>query len=242
MDEIKKIFEKYVSEEVLTEDVKNELSTVVEALVMEKAEEKFNIAREALIEEYDVKLQEAIEIATEEQHQNIDGYLTHCVNEFVEENRIKIENSIVVEKATKIIEGVQKVFEANGINLAESDENIVKTLNSKYDRVSESYNDSLHKLMKVEQEKLELEKAVRFLQETKDLTDIEQDRVMNLMSGLVVEDVEDFSTKLASVIRNVRFTKSNQSFVSEEIDEEDGSGDDVESKSVYRHLNKIRRN
>lgn len=240
MDGIKQVFEKYVSEEVLTEDVKNELSTVVEALVMEKAEEKFNIAREALIEEYDVKLQEAIEIATEEQHQNIDSYLTHCVNEFVEENRIKIENSLVVEKATKIIEGIQKVFESNGINLAESDENIVKTLNSKYDRVSESYNDSLHKAMKLEQENLELEKAVKFLQETKDLTDLEQDRVMNLMSGLVVEDVEDFSTKLKSVIKNLRFSKNKESFINEDIEDVDDYRE--QDSSVLKHLKKIRRN
>lgn len=242
MGDIKTIFEKYVSEEVLTEDVKEELSIVVEALVMEKAEEKFNIARENLIAEYDERLKLAVEEQVAEEQKNLDSYMTYVAEEFINENKVKIENAIVVEKATKIIDGIQKVFEANGISLADSDENIVEETNKRYENMAERYNEISEKVMEMKSDMCEMEKALTFAQETKGLTAMEQERVLNLMSGLVVESVDDFQNKLKSVIKNLRFatTEDNQSDVDDVVIEDNET--DTHSEDVTKYLKKIKRN
>lgn len=246
MEDVKKVFEKYVSEEVLTEEVKAELSTIIEALVMEKAEEKFEIAREALIQEYDSKLNEAIEVATEEQKRNLNDYVNYSVEKFVEENKVKIQNSMVVEKATKLIDGIQKVFEENGINLATCEENIVESLNQKNDEVTLEYNQTAAQLIETRKDLVEAQKAIHFMNKTQNLTAVEQERLMNLMSGIVTESVDDFNTKLDYMIKNVRVNnneaiKEDKNNVTDSV-VEDRNSDTNGSASVNKYLDTIKRN
>ena len=228
MDNVKEMLTNHISEDVLTEEVTNELSTVIEALVMEKAEEKFEVARENLIKEYDQKLEMAIEEQMKEEQEKINDYMSYAAEEFVSENKVKIENAIVVEKATRIIDGIQGVFEQNGISLADCEQDIVKESINKYENTAEQLNTVTEELIETRKKCEDIQKALVFEQKTKYLTAIESERVLNLMDGLVTESVQDFSKKIEGVIKMVK-TTSNKS-VTENIE-------DVVDEVIYQDVN-----
>ena len=230
MENLNKVFEKYVSEEVLTEDAKKEISVVFEAMVMEAAEKKFEIAKKAMMEEYDAKFEEIVSEQNEATKNQLNDYLKHVVEEFVAENKVAIQNSIVVEKATKIIDGIQKVFESHGIKLPEGNLQVIEEMSEKNDQLMSEYNSSVNKNIKLEKALEETQKAIAFMKATECLSEVSKERLMNLMSGLVVESVNDFKSKLNIMIDTVVEAKKPKKAkkVKEDEDEELKDKDEVD--------------
>jgi hypothetical protein len=227
MENLNKVFEKYVSEEVLTEDAKKEISVVFEAMVMEAAEKKFEIARKAMLEEYDAKFEEIVSEQNEATKNQLNDYLKHVVEEFVAENKVAIQNSIVVEKATKIIDGIQKVFESHGIKLPEGNLQVIEEMNEKNDQLMSEYNSSVNKNIELQKALEETQKAIAFMKATEGLSEVSKERLMNLMSGLVVESVNDFKSKLNIMIDTVAEAKKKAKKVKKVKEDEDEDKDDV---------------
>lgn len=222
MENLDKIFEKFVKEEVITEEVKSEIGVVLEAVISEQVEIRVSEAKELLLKEYDEKFEVAVAEENETTKNLLNDYLKKVVVEFKEENKVQIQNTIVVEKAKAIIDGVQKVFEENGIKLPENDTEIVEELNTKNVELLNEYNESVSKSIELEKALEETEKAIVFMKSTVDMSDVSKEKLINLMKGLVVESVEDFGTKLEII-------KSN--FVAEKKKvTKEGDEDDVEDK------------
>jgi hypothetical protein len=226
MENLNKVFEKYVSEEVLTEDAKKEISVVFEAMVMEAAEKKFEIARKAMLKEYDAKFEEIVSEQNEATKNQLNDYLKHVVEEFVAENKVAIQNSIVVEKATKIIDGIQKVFESHGIKLPEGNLQVIEEMNEKNDQLMSEYNSSVNKNIELQKALEETQKAIAFMKATEGLSEVSKERLMNLMSGLVVESVNDFKSKLNIMIDTVAEAKKKAKKVKKVKEDEDEDKDD----------------
>lgn len=229
MENLNKVFEKYVSEEVLTEDAKKEISVVFEAMVMEAAEKKFEIAKKAMLEEYDAKFEEIVSEQNESTKNQLNDYLKHVVEEFVAENKVAIQNSIVVEKATKIIDGIQKVFESHGIKLPEGNLQVIEEMSEKNDQLMSEYNSSVNKNIELEKALEETQKAIAFMKATEGLSEVSKERLMNLMSGLVVESVNDFKSKLNIMIDTVVEAKKPKK-VKEDEEEDELKNDEVPDK------------
>jgi hypothetical protein len=227
MENLNKVFEKYVSEEVLTEDAKKEISVVFEAMVMEAAEKKFEIAKKAMLKEYDAKFEEIVSEQNEATKNQLNDYLKHVVEEFVAENKVAIQNSIVVEKATKIIDGIQKVFESHGIKLPEGNLQVIEEMNEKNDQLMSEYNSSVNKNIELQKALEETQKAIAFMKATEGLSEVSKERLMNLMSGLVVESVNDFKSKLNIMIDTVAEAKKKAKKVKKVKEDEDEDKDDV---------------
>lgn len=221
MEKLDEVFAKYVSTDVVTEEAKKEISVVFEAMVNEKAESVIEERMKVLIEEAETKFNEAVEKNKEEMVENVDAYMDACVKEFMENNKVAIKNSITVEKAKNIINGLQKVFEENGIELPETNSDIVSEMNNKIETLNEKVNTLVEERYNLIKENEEMQKAICFIQETKDMSLIAKEKLMNLMKGLVVESVADFKSKLDIIKSNLVSEKCGSKVKKEEDDVED---------------------
>jgi hypothetical protein len=251
MENLNKVFEKYVSEEVITEEAKKEIEVVFEAMVNQVAEEKFEIARTALLEEYDEKFDTVVAEHKEVVTNQLNDYMEHVVNEFIESNKLAIKDACIVEKAKSIIDGVQKVFEDHGIRLPEGNTDIVSEMNERNVEITSKYNETVNKNIELVKEANELKKAVIFMKATNDLSEVSKEKLINLMSGLVTESVEDFAEKLeivkSTLVSEAKKVKENDDEdVDDEVDndEEDSNekkdrGVEESRKVVKEHLSKL---
>ena len=240
MKEFDEVFAKYVAEDVVTEEAKKEISTVFEALVNQKVSETIAEKEKVLAEELDTKYEKVFQEEKEQLIDSIDSYMEDTVKEFVSENKVKIQNTMVVEKAKNIIQGIQKVFEENGISLPENDTDIVKEMNESNTQLNNKVNRLMIENNELRKEMLEAEKAIAFMQDTKDLSEISKEKCMNMMEGMVVESIEDFKAKLEIVKSNLitekksRKVKENDDYVddiddmSDKEDEREGDDPDLE--------------
>ena len=222
MENLNKLFEKFVSEEVITDSAKSELSVVFEAAVNEKVNLLLEEKTKAIRNEYDSRFEVVVEEHNKTTQKQLNDYLKHCAQEFVSENKVAIQNTIVVEKAKMILDGIQAVFEQHGIKLPEGNTEIVTEMNSKVNKLQGDYNKVVNKNIKLETALEEAEKAVIFMKNTSDLSVIAKEKLMNLMNGLVVESVDEFAKKLSILKENVvTEKKKGKKKVAKEEDGED---------------------
>jgi hypothetical protein len=106
----------------LSEDFKVQASTLFEAAVASRIAEE----RTTLEEEFQAKeteLQESFEAAKaeliEEVSAKVDDYLSYVVKEWLEENRVAVEQSLRTELTEDLIGNIKRVFEESHINLPE---------------------------------------------------------------------------------------------------------------------------
>ena len=253
MKEFDEVFAKYVAEDVVTEEAKKEISTVFEALVNQKVSETIAEKEKVLAEELDTKYEKVFQEEKEQLIDSIDSYMEDAVKEFVSENKVKIQNTMVVEKAKSIIQGIQKVFEENGISLPETDTDIVKEMNETNIRLNEKVDSLLNENHELRKELLEAEKAIAFIQETKDLSIISREKCMNMMEGMVTESVEDFKTKLDIIKSNLITEKKSKKVneddeyvddiddMSDKKDEKDGDDPDLENEGCDSKKSKVKK-
>jgi hypothetical protein len=231
MENLNKVFEKYVKEEVITEDTKKELSVVFESMVNEAVQAKLEEEKKAIMEQYDAKFEMVVEEQNKTTKDQLNGYLKHCVEEFVSENKVAIKNSIVVEKAKQIIDGVQAVFEKHGIKLPEGNDSLVAEMNSKNETLVVENTRVVNENISLKSDLEEAKKAIIFIKSTVDMSEVSKEKLMNLMNGLVVESADEFKEKL-SILKNTLSLEGKKKVTKEEDEDEKKSDDedDVEDK------------
>lgn len=265
MDELE-IFEKYLKDEVLTPEAREEIATLFQA----KVNEKVAIEAEALKKEMDeVLLQKEEELdelkkqaedlingeankihdeqetfkkeledeylkEAEKQYEDLvvktSNYIDESAKELVKQNKVKIYNAIMVEKCKSLISGIKKVFEENDIELPEPEADTVQDLYEKIDELEDKIDSLIQDKTELQQENEELEKALVFIKNTDDLSEMDKQKCLNMMDGIQTESIQDFKSKLNLIKKNL-ITEKRSYFRKEEVDDvEDKVEDDKSEK------------
>jgi len=229
--DIDKIFEN-IESELLTEDVKKKISTLIEAKITEKSEAKTK-ELEGLFEEYKEKelnkLEEkAVAYVDEYLVDKIDEYMEYVSDEYMKENKLEVESGLKSEMYDKIISGVKGVLSENQIK-----EEDVQESEEVFDE-NKKLKEDIDKQMK---ENIALKKNVKagkalsiFNEVVSDLSLTEKEKMKELASSYDVDDVEDFKEKL-------NILKESISSFSEDDDSKDDSDDDEEKKELNESFN-----
>lgn len=265
MDELE-IFEKYLKDEVLTPEAREEIATLFQA----KVNEKVAIEAEALKKEMDeVLLQKEEELdelkkqaedlingeankihdeqetfkkeledeylkEAEKQYEDLvvktSNYIDESAKEIVKQNKVKIYNAVMVEKCKSLISGIKKVFEENDIELPEPEADTVQDLYEKIDELEDKVDSLIQDKTELQQENEELEKALVFIKNTDDLSEMDKQKCLNMMDGIQTESIQDFKSKLNLIKKNL-ITEKRSYFRKEEVDDvEDKVEDDKSEK------------
>ena len=183
------------SEATLSEGFKEKAEVIFEAALNAKVGERI----EELEESYQQELTEETDRIQTELVEKVDGYLNYVVENWVEDNKLAIENGLRAEIAESFMGALKGVFQEHYVEVPESKTNIVDELAKKVDTLEEELNDSVKKSMTLREkvQGLTRERIVR--EAAEDLTVSQAEKLSGLTEGIDFESEESFEKKVATL-------------------------------------------
>lgn len=200
---INEIF-KNVNSELLTEEVKGNIQTLIETKIKEKEIELEDLAEEFVEKQIAEKtdLLESAAVSYVEDHliNKIDDYFTYLSEKWFEKHSIEIDDGIKSEMYDKLVESIQTSLVKNSIPVKKPEiKNFVNESKELKEKVNELINEN-----KSLRTQIKGSKVVSIFEKVSDgLSEIEKVKFKRLAEDLDVVDVKQFETKLNYIKENV---------------------------------------
>ncbi len=215
----------------LTEEFKEKAEVVFEAAVNTRV--NLEVAR--LEEEYEAKaaeLEESFEQALEEQTATImeevtaklDQYLDYCVEQWMEDNKLAIENSLRSDIAEDFIEALRNVFAEHYITVPDEKIDLVAEMKAELDETKAKLNETLDEKIALQAVVEEATKEAALEEVSEGLAETQIEKLRTLAEGIEYTDEETYRKKL-EIVKEQYFTKkaapASTGLITEEIDGDD---------------------
>jgi hypothetical protein len=233
--ELEKLFEG-ISKDVLSEDVKKNLITLIET----KVSEKVNTKIVELDEEFETfkkkeadKLEEtSVEYVDKYLIEKIDSFLDKVSDQWLLEHTVEVDNGIKSELYEKLVGGMKGVLKENQIEeeaIQEQTDILVEK-----DKLQEDYNKIFSENEKLEDDVLILKSVAKFNEITVALTESEKGKVKQLCEDYDIDDLDAFGAKVKTLTENIsKFISDEEKELNENVDPNvDGDGiikDDIKT-------------
>jgi len=179
----------------LTEDFKARTTLVFETAV--KAKVKENLA--AIEAKMEAELTEQTDSILEDVTAKLDGYLDYMVNEWVEENKLAVENGLKNEIMEGFIGGMKKLFTENYIEIPEDKLNVVDEQAEEIATLKEELDVLMNKNIDANASLATATAKEIFSTVSEDLTMTQVEKLKGLAEGVVYEDQETYTEKLETL-------------------------------------------
>ena len=214
--------ESIIEGEDLSEEFKGKIALVFEAALSEEVAKRTLSIKEALEQNLEAELSEAVETRMGEIVENVDKYLDYVVSEWTKENEIAIESGIKVEMAESLMGGLRSLFTEHNITVEEETVDVISTLETKVSDLEVSANELVSENIDLQREISSFKAGKIFDGLSEGLSDNQVERLKVLSEKLDVEDLESYSENL-QVIKESFFSDKplteSQGDVQEESDE-----------------------
>ena len=192
-------------DEDLSEEFKKKATTIFEAAVVSRINEKLTEVTQKL--ESDNLLENMK--THEEMVEKTDNFLDYVINEWNEDNRLAIEKGIRTEIAEEFMTGLKKLFEESYIDIPEDKVDVLTDVSEKSEELEENLNREIAKNVELSNS---IEKMIRgnvVTEASFALTDANSEKLVNLAAGVEFVSEEDFREKV-SMIKESYFTDEDR--------------------------------
>ena len=210
----------------LSEDFRLKVSTLFEAAVSTRVE----IENARLEEEFEAKLEESYNEIKTDMMENIDSYLNYAVAEWIEENKLAVQNNIRTQVTESFLSGLKGLFEDHYVEIPDDKADIVESMAERIEELEELVNETTAD--NIELSKIVNEKEVREISSglSEGMTSTQKDKFSKLVEAVDYSDAVEFRKK-ANIIKETYFTtKSEVKVVADQLINE--SVDEPEVKSA----------
>lgn len=206
--------------EELSEDLRNKATVVFEAAI--NARLISEVAR--LEEEFEAKLEDLVEEVRQEAIDNVDKYLSYVAEEWVEENKLTIDNAIKVDMAEQFMSGLKDLFESNYVQIPDEAElDVVSEMSEAIEELESALNEKTEELINLKKMNEELSVNLHFESLSEGLAETQVEKLRTLCEGISYDSAEEFMEK-ASIIKESYFhskaKSSDDSLLNEEVEYE----------------------
>tara|TARA_R110000744_G_scaffold3190_1_gene12449 strand:+ start:253 stop:1296 length:1044 start_codon:yes stop_codon:yes gene_type:complete len=200
-------------DEDLSEEFKTKATTIFEAAVVSKINEKLLEVTEKL--EADNLLENMK--THEDLVEKTDSFLDYAINEWNEENRLAVEAGIRTEIAEEFMSGLKRLFEDSYIDIPENKVDVLANISEKSDELELSLDKEIAKNVELSNSIENLIRNNVVAEASFALTDANSEKLVNLSAGVEFVSEEDFREKV-SMIKESYFTDEDnvQSFIDED--------------------------
>ncbi len=200
---VKEDIEEMFGGDDLSEELKEKATVVFEAavnarLVMESTR---------LEEEYNTRLDEALEEIRTEMVDKVDTYLSYVVEEWLEDNKVAVDTGLKTEMAEGLILGLKDLFIENYIEVPDEQVDVVAEMAEKIEELESRLNEEIEKNVNLKESNETLELNDIFEEASKGLTLTESEKFETLAEGVSFDSPEEFANKLR-IIRETYFKKT----------------------------------
>ena len=184
--------------EDLSEEFKQKAASIFEAAVIAKVNDEMERVTLALEERYAEEFTEYKETLVEK----VDAYLNYVVENYMEENKLAIENGLRTEIAEDFITGLKALFKEHYIEVPEEKYDVIGDLQSKVTELEEGLNRQLENNVALNSEVTDLKKALIIAEMSDDLADTEVKKLTKLLEGVDFENEEMYKEKVTVIKEN----------------------------------------
>jgi hypothetical protein len=211
----------------LSEDFRLKVSTLFEAAVSTRVE----IENARLEEEFEAKLEESYNEIKTDMMENIDSYLNYAVAEWIEENKLAVENNIRTQVTESFLTGLKGLFEDHYVEIPEDKADIVESMAERIEELEELVNETTAD--NIELSKIVNEKEVREISASlsEGMVSTQKDKFKKLVEAVDYSDADEFRKK-ANIIKESYFTgKSEVKVVADQLINEEVEEPEVKTTS-----------
>lgn len=183
------------SEATLSEGFKEKASVIFEAALNAQITEHV----QRLEEQYVQELNEEVAAIRSEMVENIDKYLDYVVENWMEENRLAVDNGLRTEISESFMKALHGVFTEHYIEVPESKVDLVDDLAAKVEELEENLNKSVRKSIDLQERVEDLSREKILWEATQDLTQIQAEKLRGLMEGTDFDSEKSFSKKVETI-------------------------------------------
>ena len=208
----------------LSEEFKRKAATVFEAAVKSKIRTEI----ERLENEYEVKLKEGVESATEEMTDKVDTYLNYVTEEWMKENELAIERGLKGEIAEDFISGLKQLFEDHYIDIPDEKYDVLEAQSEKISELEGKLSETIEKNVSLKDNNATLVKEQVISEVSEDLADTEIEKFKSLVDDVDYSDEESYREKLGT-LKESYFPKTSITEATETVDDVDtGTAQDID--------------
>ena len=197
--------------EEITEEFKTKVETIFEAAVNAKLE--LEVAR--LAEETEKEFTSLVEEYKEEISDKVDEYLSYAVEQWVEENKLAIENGLKLEIFEKFFSGLKNLFIENNVSIPDEQVSMVGELEQKIAALETRVNEEVEKNISQKSIIEELTKQQLVTKISEGLSESQKEKFASLSEGIEFENLNEFESKL-NIIKSTYFKPSSSKVIKEE--------------------------
>ena len=195
-----------------------------------------------LEENYATELAEEIESAKSQMVDKVDSYLNYVVEQWMENNKVAIQNGLRTEIAEDFMGKLKDLFTESYIDVPESKVDLVDEQSDRITELEEQLNAQMANAIQVSEELETLKRNAIIAEASKDLADTQVEKLQKLVDDVDFEDEATFSQKVAT-IKETYFKEATKT--TESIIEEDDASDEgetvVTSAMMEQYLTAIRK-
>ena len=221
-------------EATLSDGFKEKAETIFQAAINSKVNEEIDRLEEKYNEEFTAE----VESTKADLVEKVDSYLNYVVENWMEDNKLAIQNGLRTEIAEDFMTKLKDLFEESYIEVPEGKVDMVDDLADQVEELEKTVNESTKKAidMAVELESYKRDAIIR--EATKDLAETQIEKLKKLAENVDFEDEETFTQKVAQ-LKESYFAKKITSQEGEIVEDDTPSVETSDSMASY--LNAIKK-
>ena len=186
------------SGENLSEEFMGKASIVFESAINERTD----VIRQNMLTEAASLVQQEVGNAVNELATRLDEYLSYAVDEWMNENKLAVENGIRTEISESFITGLKTLFETHYIEVPESKHDILEDLFSENQELENTLNEQIQTNMNFKKEIDRGTARAVFMEAASDLTQVDAERLASLANSISYSSPQEFHNKLVVLKEN----------------------------------------
>jgi len=186
------------SGENLSEEFMGKASIVFESAINERTD----VIRQNMLTEAASLVQQEVGNAVNELATRLDEYLSYAVDEWMNENKLAVENGIRTEISESFITGLKTLFETHYIEVPESKHDILEDLFSENQELENTLNEQIQTNMNFKKEIDRGTARAVFMEAASDLTQVDAERLASLANSISYTSPQEFHNKLVVLKEN----------------------------------------
>ena len=207
----------------LSEEFKRKAATVFEAAVKSKIRTEI----ERLEDEYEVKLKENVQSATDEMTDKVDTYLNYVTDEWMKENELAVERGLKGEIAEDFISGLKQLFEDHYIDIPDEKYDVLEAQSEKISELESKISETIEKNVSLKDGNAKLVREQVISEVYEGLADTEIEKFKSLTDDVEYTDEESFREKL-DTLKESYFPKTSVETTENIDDVETGTAQDID--------------
>jgi len=238
--EMKESFNSLFSGTDLSEDFKLKAETLFEAAVNERVQ----AIEEQLANKFTDLLESEVKTIANDLTEKVDSYLNYIVSEWLEENKLAVENGIRTEIAESFITGLRGLFMEHNIAVPEGEIDLLDETAVNLAKVTEELNHQMQKNLNLTEQLSAYQRAEIFAEATEGLSDSQIEKLRNLAENMDYDTNDEFKAKIGVLKENYTKTSSERPVVSSVQIEEAGETDTLTEETepgVAAYINAMTR-